>query len=842
MKIKKLLIFILLCISTFLITVSAEQLVQKDYKLVFRENITFNLDTGIQENSELYMSTERIPIIKNLYVRNKNIQVPELPVKAHHIMFWNDKNQYIGYMNYSSSTYEAAKFLGNVTGFIIDIPDKAQKFSIIAIKTNGNSIVSHDLTLDTPIKEIGNRSLYDLIDSTTVTTTPKQYNNKYWYDLSTIYEIDKTLNINGNTLTVNSNYVETSKQIISKSNNLLSYNGSLPYTNSGVTISYNNGVYSVVGTSTGYPFKAIFTIPANSLKQGTYTVRKNKISGTTDIQGLIRIIDRVDTPAVIWNNTLIIGATHNELLVEIACGLLTYDETFTLQLNEGSTALPYQPYATGSMYVTDTQVQTLNILTQKDTTISLSSQELDYYYSLYNRVKNKINITYDTLFQAPSIPLPTNEYLNQTFNFVASEYIDTDPYAITSANITPNINSIPEFSTLPYFIKFNYSLSNVTLNSINETTKDYINNNKFYKKVGSMEFNSTISNEIIHHYIDYPESSIGRFVIELNEFKDFQYNNVGVTMNDTTTARASNLLPQITDSTIAEGFTIDPLAPIIIFNLRYQDLDIPLSSTLEEKETAFKNYLIANPVTIYYTLNIPEQYTLQTKVEMYSNEIYDYVVVDTLDYNTQGTLYYFLSADITLNDLRISYAFGVDTTISNIVSIPINEANFKYSPDGLTLYENDKANIINSWIVLGFKYLKEVNLLHSTYDYVNTNFNKWQTEYNKLSKYQAIIFTDFETTEAFYTEIYIEPVDTEFKDTVDGWFSSTFSRVVAMAFIIVLLAIVLTILKAPMFVILVSSVLVAILFIAFGWLPMWFGIILMILLLGLVILNFTRKE
>jgi hypothetical protein len=138
--------------------------------------------------------------------------------------------------------------------------------------------------------------------------------------------------------------------------NLVGYNNSLPYTSTGVTMTYSDGKYTLAGTSTGYPFKSIFTIPANTLK-GTYRLSKTTISGTDT--AYIRIIDRTVTPAVPYSESVYatpftMNGIHNELQVEIACTTgVTYNESFYLQLEPGTTATSYEPYTTADQYYPD---------------------------------------------------------------------------------------------------------------------------------------------------------------------------------------------------------------------------------------------------------------------------------------------------------------------------------------------------------------------------------------------------------------------------------------------------------------------------------------------------------
>ena len=144
----------------------------------------------------------------------------------------------------------------------------------------------------------------------------------------------------------------TPTKVSVRGKNWIGYNNSLPYTNLGVKLTYSNGTYTLSGTSAGYPYKSIYTIPANTLR-GTYRLSKTVASGTDT--AYIRIIDRTVTPAVPYSESVYatpftMNGIHNELQVEIACSAgITYNESFYIQLELGSTNTAYEAY-TGTDY------------------------------------------------------------------------------------------------------------------------------------------------------------------------------------------------------------------------------------------------------------------------------------------------------------------------------------------------------------------------------------------------------------------------------------------------------------------------------------------------------------
>ena len=199
--------------------------------------------------------------------------------------------------------------------------------------------------------------------------------------------------VGGNTVTDESgtNSTVSAGRLRSFNKNLVGYNNSLPYTSTGVTMTYSDGKYTLTGTSTGYPFKSIFTIPANTLK-GTYRLSKTTISGTDT--AYIRIIDRTVTPAVPYSESVYatpftMNGIHNELQVEIACTAgVTYNESFYLQLEPGTTATSYEPYTTADQYYPDCGI--LQSVGTANDEVSFNQQTGQWEWIKRNGVKTNV--------------------------------------------------------------------------------------------------------------------------------------------------------------------------------------------------------------------------------------------------------------------------------------------------------------------------------------------------------------------------------------------------------------------------------------------------------------------
>lgn len=101
----KKLLLALICALAFVmpLTVKAETVA---YSLTFYENYAYNLDTGAFVATPGWSATNRLNVYEDITLSNDNY--------AHHILFWDKNNTYIGYGNIASS-YEGSMFIGDFT-------------------------------------------------------------------------------------------------------------------------------------------------------------------------------------------------------------------------------------------------------------------------------------------------------------------------------------------------------------------------------------------------------------------------------------------------------------------------------------------------------------------------------------------------------------------------------------------------------------------------------------------------------------------------------------------------------------------------------------------------------
>ena len=131
--------------------------------------------------------------------------------------------------------------------------------------------------------------------------------------------------------------------------NIMDPGADFTYTQHGVTILKEGDIYSVLGiTPSGlYPYRAVFTIRANSLTAGTYIFSKTLVSGGGS-NPTLRLMDRTQQPAVTIVSTppysfVVSAEGHPELVFEVACNHNTsFNQTFRLQLERNTTATPYE--------------------------------------------------------------------------------------------------------------------------------------------------------------------------------------------------------------------------------------------------------------------------------------------------------------------------------------------------------------------------------------------------------------------------------------------------------------------------------------------------------------------
>jgi len=97
------------------------------------DNKTYNLESGVWEDNINYSSTNRVVIPLNsedntLYFNNSSF---------HHIVFFNEFNNYIGYANTDKVVLELSMYIGyDVAADKIIVPDTARKFALIVYNYN----------------------------------------------------------------------------------------------------------------------------------------------------------------------------------------------------------------------------------------------------------------------------------------------------------------------------------------------------------------------------------------------------------------------------------------------------------------------------------------------------------------------------------------------------------------------------------------------------------------------------------------------------------------------------------------------------------------------------------
>jgi len=131
--------------SLFAINIFA---INVDYTFNITDNKKWNLETGSIQDDLKFAVTSKMIIKDNRIITSSETY--------HHVVFWNSKNQFIGYKNSQYSILENDYYLGNIeygsAGF--DAPANAHFFSFMIYKS-GNAI---------NYTELGNQSLSDIFD------------------------------------------------------------------------------------------------------------------------------------------------------------------------------------------------------------------------------------------------------------------------------------------------------------------------------------------------------------------------------------------------------------------------------------------------------------------------------------------------------------------------------------------------------------------------------------------------------------------------------------------------------------------------------------------------------
>lgn len=147
------------------------------------------------------------------------------------------------------------------------------------------------------------------------------------------------------------------KNILSAGKNLLDLPATFNATAGGITLSLNNGVFKLIGTSNG---GAYFEIPLNTPVSKNYPAPLT-LSRSKGWQGNFGIGNNTSNFGIQlgWNS---VSKTETELLVDsaklifdIASGVTTNFE-FTAMLNYGSSALPYEPYISDDTFGVDIEI------------------------------------------------------------------------------------------------------------------------------------------------------------------------------------------------------------------------------------------------------------------------------------------------------------------------------------------------------------------------------------------------------------------------------------------------------------------------------------------------------
>ena len=166
---KKLLIFVLMLFSFSGITILGADV---NYNFNITDNFKWNLETGAIE------SDLKFAITSKMIIGNTNIET--VAETYHHVVFWNNKNQYIGYKNTQYSILENDYYLGDIEngnlGFTA--PANAHFFSFMIYKS-GNRI---------PDPNLNNQSLFEIFGTYSTNNLDQKDNNELdGYDLDDLY-------------------------------------------------------------------------------------------------------------------------------------------------------------------------------------------------------------------------------------------------------------------------------------------------------------------------------------------------------------------------------------------------------------------------------------------------------------------------------------------------------------------------------------------------------------------------------------------------------------------------------------------------------------------------------
>ncbi len=146
--------------------------------------------------------------------------------------------------------------------------------------------------------------------------------------------------------------------VLSTGKNLLDLPATYSATKGGVTLSLNNGLFTLIGTATG---GAYFEIPLNTLINANYPIPLT-LSRSQSWQGNMALDGNASNSliAIGWNAT---SATINnqltdnitKLVLDVASGQ-TVNLTFNVMLNYGSTAEEYTPYISDTTFAINKEI------------------------------------------------------------------------------------------------------------------------------------------------------------------------------------------------------------------------------------------------------------------------------------------------------------------------------------------------------------------------------------------------------------------------------------------------------------------------------------------------------
>ncbi len=127
---KKLITVVLLALSLTTIKISAAQ-ERIYYNFTYGDGVYYDLDTDIAKSNERFAVTNRKRVMSDkIWIVGNNY---------HHIVWWGENNQYIGYHNSANSNYQNDKYLGDVTLFVTP-PEGAKYFHLQVCKERDNLI------------------------------------------------------------------------------------------------------------------------------------------------------------------------------------------------------------------------------------------------------------------------------------------------------------------------------------------------------------------------------------------------------------------------------------------------------------------------------------------------------------------------------------------------------------------------------------------------------------------------------------------------------------------------------------------------------------------------------